>query len=77
MAIVIFSISNVKYKNSRDLKDVRARIFQSIDFFKCLLQSDNVLQRVESYPDYEKFAHVIQHVVRNIRTKQENQNEQK
>ena len=63
------------------LKDVRAQIFQSIDFFKFSLQSDNELlvsemqktlgvidrvseikrARVETCPDFEKLAHVLQH----------------
>jgi len=56
----------------KELKDVRAKIFQSIDCFKMYLRQEmqeklgvtdfvSEIKRVGNYPDLEKLAHVIQH----------------
>jgi len=56
----------------QELKDVRAKNFQSIDCFKIYLRQEkqktlgvidfvSETKRVENYPDLEKLAHVIQH----------------
>ena len=42
----------------RAFKNVREKSFQSMDFFKFLLQSDKACGK---YPDFEKLARVIQH----------------
>ncbi len=79
ICLPLFTFSSRKSPR-QPFKDIRAKIFYSIDFFNLFAAvSDNALlvsemkkklgsptsfpkiKRVENYPDFEKFAHVIQH----------------
>ena len=60
------------------IKDVPAKIFQSIEFFQIFTAARNAkklgvtnfvseIMLVESYPDFEKLAHIIQYGLQGFR----------